>query len=287
MILVTGAAGKTGQAVISALAGRDEPVRALVRREAQAQVVRRVGAAQVMAGDMRHEALLLAACRDVRALYHIAPNMHPDEVAMGRLALSAAREAGVQRFVYHSVLHPQTEAMPHHWRKLRVEEMILESTPAFTILQPAAYMQNIRGSWQAIVREGTFRVPYPVTTRLSLVHLHDVGQVAAKVLLEPGHEGATYELVGTRPLAQTEVAGVLGRVLGWPVQAQEVPLEEWQRDAEASGMPSDTVSSLLKMFRYYADNGFSGNPQVLSWLLDRAPATLETFARQLAEEQGE
>jgi hypothetical protein len=31
------------------------------------------------------------------------------------------------RLVYHSVLHPQTEQMPHHWHKLRVEEMLLES----------------------------------------------------------------------------------------------------------------------------------------------------------------
>jgi hypothetical protein len=51
-------------------------------------------------------------------------------------------------------------------------------------------------------------------------------------------------------------------------------------------MPPATVSSLLKIFRYYAANGFSGNPRVLTWLLNRAPATLETFARQLADEQG-
>lgn len=221
----------------------------------------------------------------VRAVYQIAPNMHPAEVEMGRLALDAAKGAGVQHFVYHSVLHPQTEAMPHHWRKLRVEEMVLESGIPFTILQPAAYMQNLRGSWQAIVEEGRYRVPYPVSSRLSLVHLDDVAEVAAMVLLDGGeHEGATYELVGSPPLSQTEVAQELSRVLQQPVQAQAIDLEEWQRNAQNAGMGAQAVEDLLRMFRYYAANGFVGNSNVLRWLLGRAPRSLEEAIRDLAAE---
>ena len=285
MILVTGAAGKTGLVVISRLVALGAEVRALVRREGQVQAARAVGAREVVVGDMGDGAAVRRAMAGVSAVYQIAPNMHPAEVEMGRLALDAAKGAGVQHFVYHSVLHPQTEAMPHHWRKLRVEEMVLESGIPFTIVQPAAYMQNLRGSWQAIVEEGRYRVPYPVSSRLSLVHLDDVAEVAAMVLLDGGeHEGATYELVGSPPLSQTEVAQELSRVLQQPVQAQAIDLEEWQRNAQNAGMGAQAVEDLLRMFRYYAANGFVGNSNVLRWLLGRAPRSLEEAIRDLAAE---
>jgi uncharacterized protein YbjT (DUF2867 family) len=121
MILITGAGGKTGQAVIKAVAARGENVRALVHREAQASAVKALGAREAVVGDMRDEEALRRAMEGARAVYHICPNVNPDEVTIGRTVITAARAAGVERFVFHSVLHPQVEAMPHHWNKLRVE----------------------------------------------------------------------------------------------------------------------------------------------------------------------
>ncbi len=60
--------------------------------------------------------------------------------------------SGVTRFVYHSVLHPQIEAMPHHWQKMRTEEMLFAAGFELTVLQPTAYMQNILGAWRGVVR---------------------------------------------------------------------------------------------------------------------------------------
>ena len=277
MILVTGAAGKTGLAILRALAQRDEAARALVYRPTYVERARAAGAKDVVVGDMREEDVLTTAVRDVRAIYHVAPNMNPDEVHMGDVALQAARAAGIERFVYHSVLHPQTEAMPHHWNKLRVEEMLFESGLPFTILQPAAYMQNILGNWEAITTSGLYRVPYPPSTRLTLVDLADVAEVATAVLVEPGHEGATYELAGTPPLSQKEVAETLARVLGRAVRAEEWPLDAWQEQAEAAGLSPYAVQTLSKMFRYYAAHGFVGNSNVLTHLLHREPTSLATF----------
>ncbi|MFW6096637.1 MAG: SDR family oxidoreductase [Chloroflexota bacterium] len=279
MILVSGAAGKTGLAVIAALAARGEVVRAFVKNRRQTEAIHDAGAFGVVYGDMGDLSAWEKAMDGIRALYHIGPNMHEEEEQFGLNALQAARKTQLEQFVYHSVLHPQTEAMPHHWHKLRVEEKILESGLSFTILQPAAYMQNISGGWQHIVEKGDYRVPYPVTTRLSLVHLADVAQVAARVLTEAGHAGATYELVGTDPLAQTEVADQIAAALGYEVRAEEISLELWREQAEADGMASYAKESLLKMFRYYAKFGFAGNPRVLTWLLGREPRTLADLVR--------
>lgn len=282
-ILVSGAAGKTGLAVIDALSTRGAKVRALIRREQQTHDVRRAGASESIVADMRDVETWDRALEDVDTVYLIAPNMHPEEMHIGRIALDQAMKHGVGHVVYHSVLHPQTEGMPHHWQKLRVEEMIFESGFPFTILQPAPYMQNLLGSWASIVEQGVFRVPYPVGTRLALVDLADVAQVAALALTQPAHRGAIYELVGTEPLAQTDVAATLSEVLGRQVQAEEWPLEAWQRDARERRMSSYALETLQQMFRYYATFGFVGNTNVLTWILGRQPRSLSAFARQLLQ----
>jgi uncharacterized protein YbjT (DUF2867 family) len=282
MILVTGAAGKTGRAVIRALAGRGQPVRALVRREAQIPAVQALGAAEGLAGELPDAALLRQAVEGVAAVYHICPNVNPDELSIARAALAAARQAGVGRFVYHSVLHPQTEAMPHHWQKMRVEEALFEAGLPFTILQPAPYMQNLMASWASIVERGIYSVPYPAETRLSLVDLEDVAEAAARALTGPGHAGATYELVGTPALTQTEVAAALGAQLGREIQVETMDRGQWEQRARAAGMPEYAVGALLQMFEYYERFGLVGSPQALRWLLGRAPASLADFARRAA-----
>ncbi len=283
MILVTGAGGKTGKAVISALAARGMTLRAFVRREAQATAAMRLGAADVAIGDLRDAAAVQAALRGVQKVYHICPNVHPDEIVIGQIIIDAARAAGVEQFVFHSVLHPQAEKMPHHWRKLRVEEMLLESGLPFTILQPTAYMQNILAGWEAIIQRGLYMIPYPVETRLSLVALEDVADAAARVLTEPGHAGATYELAGTPAMTQMEVAEVLSQSLGRAVRAQSISLEQWEAQVRTSNLNGTAIEMLKTMFWYYARYGLVANPNVLRWLLGRQAASLADFVqRQLS-----
>jgi uncharacterized protein YbjT (DUF2867 family) len=282
MVLVTGAGGKTGRAVIGALSSREVDVRAFVRSQQQASEIAVLGAAETVIGDMTDAVSFSRATEGATAVYHICPNMHPDEVAIGRAAVAAARAAGVQHFVYHSVLHPQVEAMPHHWHKLRVEELLLTSGLDITILQPAAYMQNILAGWRAIVEKGIFRVPYSVDARLGLVDLLDVAVAATVVLTEPSHRGATYELVGPANLTPSEVASALSRRLARPVRAEQLSLTEWQDGAIASGLSRYEVDGLLKMFRYYDKHGFVGSSWQLERLLSRPATDLAAFLARTA-----
>jgi NAD(P)H dehydrogenase (quinone) len=277
MILVTGAAGKTGRAVVKAVADKGAAVRGLVRRPEQADAVRSLGAAELCLGNFDDPAALSRAAAGATAIYHICPNVSPHEVAYARAVAEAARANGVKRLVYHSVLHPQIEAMPHHWQKLRAEAILLEAGFDLTILQPTAYMQNILGSWRGITEDGALRVPYPVGTRLSLVDLKDVAAVAALVLTENGYGGATFELVGTRPLSQTEIAAAISSALGRGVRAEAESPEAWGTRARAGGMGDYERHTLVAMFRHYAGHGLAGNPNTLRWLLGRRPNDLPEF----------
>jgi uncharacterized protein YbjT (DUF2867 family) len=180
------------------------------------------------------------------------------------------------------VLHPQIEEMPHHWNKLRVEEMLFSSGLDITILQPAAYMQNSLAQWDAIKRDGVYRVPYPVETRLSLVDLDDVAEAAALVLTNTGHSNATYELVGTPPLSQLELAEAFGRALKTHIRAEAETIESWNHRARNAGMDDYQRETLIKMFRVYARDGLKGNSNMLGWLLGRPPTSLAAFAARIA-----
>jgi len=278
MILVTGAAGKTGQAVVRALLANGRTVRTLVRNETQRELISSLYDTDIVIGDMSVESVISSLFEDIRAVYHICPNMHPDELSIGLAMISAAKTADVTQFVFHSVLHPQVEAMPHHWQKMRVEEALFTSGIPFTILQPAAYMQNILVEWKNIQQEGIIRVPYSPESKGSPVDLNDVADVASLVLSDRDHIGATYELCGPDILTYQEQATILSEYIDRSIRVEQISLNEWKTLAYGAGLRTYSVESLLKMFLYYDLYGFSGSSHVLSTLLQRPPTSFIEFA---------
>jgi uncharacterized protein YbjT (DUF2867 family) len=281
MILLTGAGGKTGRALIKALS-KFESVFAFAHREEQVSILRSLGAKKVIVGDMRDESAIRSAMNGVRAIYHICPNMSPDEQVIGRLVIDEAHRVEVEHFVYHSVLHPQTEKMHHHWGKMRVEEMIFESGLPFTIMQPAPYMQNLLAGWKSIVEEGVLHVPYSVDSKFSFVDLEDVAEAAKIVLTEQNHINAIYELAGTLPLSHAEVAEIFSHVLKHNVHAEKEEIRDWRLSVR--GMSKYAMQNLVRMFEYYDRWGLVGNPSVLRWLLKGEPTSLESFIERIVRE---
>lgn len=282
MILITGAAGKTGKAILNTLTRRGIRVRALVRSQEQKEALKRMGVNEVIIGDLRNVEDLQQAMQGIRKIYYICPNIAPDEVAIGQSLIDLAKKAEVTRFVYHSVLHPQVESMPHHWQKMRMEEKLFESGLSFSILQPCAYMQNLLQNWKSIIDEGIYAVPYTTSARISIVDLEDIAEVAANVLTQQNHKNAIYELAGPQPLSQDEVAETYATALQKPVKAVTLNRGAWAAKAAEAGTSAFQIDVLVKMFEYYEKYGLIGNPWVLTTLLDRPPVNFATFvSRQI------
>lgn len=280
MILVTGASGKTGQAIIKSLFSHHEKNRALIHKSEYEAAMIAAGADEIVVGDFSSNTDLQKALIGIDCVYHICPNMHPDEFSIAKRLISACHKTGCQRIVYHSVIHPQVRKMAHHWQKLRVEELLFESSLRYTILQPTAYMQNIIGYWKDI-QSGKYTIPYPVETKISLIDLDDLAEAAVKVMTQPAHEYAIYELVGTdEPLSQISIAQALSETLGLSVKAESIPLEVWKNNAQASGMAPYALKTLLAMFEYYKDYGLVGNPNILTGLLNRKPTDIFGFLKR-------
>lgn len=281
MILVTGAGGKTGKAIIKSLSNNQEDIYAFVHRQDQVAEIKLSGGEKIIVGDLRDESAIRSAMGGVRAVYHICPNMSPEEDVIGRLVVGEAKKAGVEHFVYHSVLHPQIEVMNHHWQKMRVEEMLFESGIPFTVLQPAPYMQNLLAGWKSIVEDGVLHVPYSVEAKFSFLDLEDLAEAARIVLTEPGHINAIYELAGTSPTSHAEVAEIFSCVLNRPVRAEKEEIRDWR--LRAKGLNEYARENLVRMFEYYDQWGLAGNPNVLKWLLKREPTSLEFFAGRIGK----
>ncbi len=212
--------------------------------------------------------------RGADAVYHLAPNVDPHEVGLGAAALAVATRCGVRRFVMHSVLHPYAPPMPHHVRKAEVEHLVRTSGLEWTVLQPAAYAQNLVALARVAARTGRLEVPYSIDAPFTLVDLDDVAAAAAVVLADPSHVNATYELAGPTITSVAEVAHLIARRTGRRIDAVRIDADEWEAGAGATLQP-DAVRSLRAMFSYYELHGLVGNSHVLSHLLGRSPTSVE------------
>lgn len=276
--LVTGANGKAGRAVIRALLSLGVKVRALVHRAEQVSDIESLGAREVIAGDMMDRETMNRAFAGVRAAYHICSAVNPDEVQIGQVALEAARSAGVEHFVYHSVLHSVLQDMPHHQKKLKVEELLVESGIPFTIVQPAVFMQNMSESW-ALLERGVFQQKFFTTdeTRICMVDLEDLAEAVSTILTHPGHTGATYEICGPENLSLSDVRAVMAQHFGPEIRVETPTDETFAAQLRKHGAGDYQVSTLLRMFEHYNRFGFVGNPGVLTWILGRRPTDLSSF----------
>ncbi|MEM7341384.1 MAG: NmrA family NAD(P)-binding protein [Actinomycetota bacterium] len=251
-LAITGAHGKTGRAVMAAVES-NWSVRALARSNEQATALRSLGVG-VVVGDIADRAALAALVDGATALYHICPNFHPDEVAIGDAVVDVAER--VERLVYHSVLHPQTEAMPHHWRKLRVEEALLARRRGrVTFLRPAPYVQNLAPYLPTVFAEGVLRMPYSVDTPTAMVDLADVGRAAAAVLASGFDAGSGWDLCGVGAVSHREVAALLASTIGRSVEAEQVE------------PGPDTSAELGQMFAYMDAHGLPASPAQLRALV--------------------
>jgi len=282
MILVTAAHGNQGKLLIPKLVASGEAVRASVRSEDSAEALRALGVHDVVVGDISEPAVLTQAVRGVDAVYHIGPTIHPRELDIGFALIDAARSEGVGHVVLSSVLHPFLTDLVQHEIKRDIEEHLVSSGLAFTILQPAIYMLPLK--LRPVFERGVFEVPWSLDRRQSLVDLDDVTDVAAMALTDrPRHDGATYELVGPDRHTSHELGEIMSRVMQQQVEVRQIDadtyLKAWVGDTDPSAVQHQ-IRVLRALSARYSSHDFVGNPNVLTWLLGRPPGTFESYFRR-------
>ena len=226
-VLVTGATGKTGGQVAAQLLAAGYPVRAYVRREDQRSESLKAAGAEVAIGDLADPQALLDAMHGVQRGYFLPP-FDPYMLQSASAFAVAAREARLESLVVLSqwLANPAHPALTtrQHWLADRLFAMLPGT--ALTIVNPGffadlPYMILLRYA----AHMGVLPFPARGSSRNAPPSVDDIARVAVGALTDPArHAGQRYRPTGPDMLSVTEMAQIMGKVLGRTVRHVRLPL---------------------------------------------------------------
>jgi len=277
-ILVTGATGNTGRAIVAALVDRGARVRAMVRAEADRG---KLGPeVEGVVADFDDSAATAAALDGAERAYLVTPSSEQAEEQQKRFAELAAK-AGIRHLVVLSQLgaHGQSPVrfLRYHGA---VEQHVRDLGIGYTFLRPNLYFQGLLTFAGSISAEGTFYAPIGDAT-VSAVDVRDIAAVAAVVLTESGHEGATYTLTGPEAITHAQIAAALTAALGRTVTFTDVPPEAFAASIRGL-LPPWQVDGLLEDYAHYRRGEAAAVSPVVEEIAGRAPLGIDQFARDYA-----
>lgn len=240
-VLVIGATGRIGRAVVSELRRAGAPVRALSRQPATGALTQGV---ESVAGDLTVPESLDAALRDVRVVFLVwiaGPSSMPEVVA--RFARS------VERVVFlsspHQTPHPFFQ-QPNAMGTLHadIEHALAAAGLAPTIIRPGMLSANAVEWWADEIRAGdVVRWPY-AAAETAPIDERDIAAVAARALCDSAHAGKDYVITGPDALSHADQVRILGDALERRLRFDELTPDEFRRES-ASRWPAPVVEMLL------------------------------------------
>ncbi|MFF0494079.1 NAD(P)H-binding protein [Nocardia sp. NPDC004068] len=243
MILVTGATGTVGRAVVERLCARGVPVRATTRRPAAAHLP---DAAEVVRVDLDEPDTLIPALTGVDRVFAVAdgPLIPRHDAALAKAA-SAAGVAHIVKLSSGRVADETADDPIPRWHR-EGERAIRESRLAWTMLRPLGFMSNAL-HWAHSIREhGTVRAPFG-QGRIAVVDPADIAAVAVRALTEPGHDGRAYLLSGPEALTPQDQTRILGEVLGRTLRYIETTPADARDALLAAGLSVEMADAVMAL----------------------------------------
>ena len=281
MILITGASGTVGRAVLAEVARSGEKHRAMYRSKEDA--AKAPTGTEAIIADFSDKASLVPALRGVESVYLVCSPI-PALVQLEGNAIEASEAAGVRRIVLNSALRAgdYAKSFPSWHRK--VEEKLKGTKLRCCILRPNSFLQNVLTYYAPSIRtQGAFYGAMG-DARTSYVDVRDIAVVAAKALRGGDHDGKTYELNGPEALTCAEVAEKISRHARIAARYVDIPAEAQRKAMMDQGMPEWQVTALLELQEYYTGGKGGTLDGVLEGLLGRPPITMDQFLEEFAGE---
>jgi len=286
-ILVTGATGKTGTAVVSQLRERGWPVRAVVRsHDGRSERLARLGA-DVVQADLSDYDAMRAAMRGTSRAY-FCPPLQPHMMQSAVVFALAAREERLESIVglsqwLASPSHPSLSTR-QHWLADRLFELLPDT--ALTIVNPGffadlPYMALMK--YAALL--GLYPMPADGRSKNAPPSTDDIARVAVAALVDPGtHAGKTYRPTGPALLSLDEMIAIIGEVLGRNVRHVRLPLWMFYKAARIDGYDPYSLVWMRHYFHELDSGAFAFNAptgDVLA-VTGREAESFEAIARRYA-----
>ena len=271
LVLVTGATGNQGGAVVEALLTRGHQVRALTRNATSPAANRlRERGVEIAVGDFTDHDSLVRAAHGADAVYAMStPQEHGAkiEIAQGITITDAAKVAGVAHFVYSSVAGAnRATGIPHFDGKYAVEKHLQASGVPYTIVAPVFFMENLLQPWMLSgLRQGKLAMAMPASRSLQQITVADIGAfVAAVIERNDTVFGRRFEIAGDELTGQ-EAAAILSKVMGRAVRYEGFPPDVLRAQNE----------DLARMFEWFDHTGYAA--KLKSLRCDFPEVTWHTF----------
>jgi uncharacterized protein YbjT (DUF2867 family) len=236
VIAVAGATGQQGGAVIRALAGKGFTLRALTRDPggAAAQKVEQDTGAELVKVDFDDEASIRAALNGAWGAFAVQNTWTAGvegEEAQGHRFAKAAREAGVQHYVYTSVASADRQTgIPHFDNKFRVENTVRSLRfPSYTILRPVFFMSNLPSPW--FLNGDKLVSALKPDTVLQMIDVADIGEYGALAFTDPRFKNLEIDIAGDA-VTMTQTAATLSKALGRQIDYVQIPMAEIRKNSE-------------------------------------------------------
>jgi uncharacterized protein YbjT (DUF2867 family) len=254
-ILITGATGNVGSAVLDNLGTADVGLRALAHDESKARSLRDRGVEAVV-GDFLEPETLSPALEGVGTVLLVTP-IHPEQVAQACNVIKAAKESGNDPRIVRLSVHQASHQAParNSRQHADIEDELASSGLPYTLLRPTTFMQNTLMAARTVASEGRIYQPFK-DGRLGMIDARDIGEVAAKVLAEEGHEGKVYTLTGPAAISFYDVAQALSEVLGKEVSYVPIPLEKAKEAMLDMGLSEWRADVLIEYAKAHSE-GYS------------------------------
>jgi len=284
-VLITGATGNVGSAVLDNSRTTDLSLRALVHDESKARTMRERGV-EAFVGDFLESESLAPALEGVGTLLLITPH-HPEQVAQATNIIQVARDSGNDpRIVRLSVAQASHEAPTKNCRQhAQIEEELISSGLPYTLLRPTTFMQNTLATARTVSSEGRIYQPFK-DGKLGMIDVRDIGEVAAKVLTEEGHEGKSYTMTGPAAISFHDIAEVLNKVLGKKVDYVPISLEKAKEAMLGMGLSEWKAEVLIEYARAHSQGYSNFTTDDVEQLTGHTAASYREFATDFAQAFG-
>ncbi|MFE6834907.1 NmrA/HSCARG family protein [Streptomyces sp. NPDC057705] len=250
-VVVTGATGAQGGATARALLAAGHQVRAVTRHpDAPAADALRSLGADVRRADFDDRASLDAALEGADSLFAVTTPFGADlatETRQGQTLVDAAAAAGLGHIVLTSAAHADRgTGVPHYESKHLVERHLREAGVPWTVIAPAAFMDNYASGWtlEGLIQD-TFAWPMPAERPLTLIPATDIGAFAALALQRRDEFAGRRIDIASDERTPAEMAKILADAIGRPIGHEEVPLAYVRTRSE----------DLAAMFEYFTTSG--------------------------------
>ena len=275
-ILVTGASGTLGQAVVKRLRAAGYTTRCGSRNPERCH-----GNEEAVRFSWSSPLTFRPAVEGVTQVFL---TVRPLDIAAATVVpdlLEDCRLMGVEHVVFVSALGADEQIVG----PLGLAERVLQhSGMRWTILRPNFFMENFSHGWlrPEIQSGGLIELPAG-SGRTSFVSVEDVAEVAARVFGDPELQGRAYDLTGDDPMSHTAVAAALTRASGRPVNYEPLTPDQMRERARRAGLPSGQLEYLLALYRLVREGKASRVSRDIDMILDRKPRRFDDFAAANAE----